>query len=68
VSYTPPKPGRYRRIKDGVAVQVLGCTGDGWRSTVAVQSKRLSHVRLENFWKKYEPIADQSGDSSAVAS
>jgi hypothetical protein len=57
VSYQKPNPGRYRRIKDGVEVQVLGSTGIEWNSTVAVQGARLSHVRLENFWKKYEEVA-----------
>ncbi|WP_328344907.1 hypothetical protein [Micromonospora sp. NBC_00421] len=54
MSYEIPKPGRYRRIKDGVLVQVLGSTGGEWNSDVAVKAARLAHVRLENFWKKYE--------------
>ncbi|MER7167264.1 hypothetical protein ABT336_14490 [Micromonospora sp. NPDC000207] len=56
MSYVKPKPGRYRRLKDGVEVQVTNCTGTEWNSEVAVQGARLSHVRLENFWKKYEEV------------
>ncbi|MEU8334864.1 hypothetical protein [Micromonospora tulbaghiae] len=52
--YTQPQPGRYRRLKDGAEVQVIGCTGGEWNDSVAVRSPRLTHVRLENFWKKYE--------------
>lgn len=56
MTYEMPKPGRYRRVKDGAAVQVIGCTGSEWIDMVAVRSPRLSHVRLENFGKKYEPF------------
>ncbi|MEU7170379.1 hypothetical protein ABZ949_02660 [Micromonospora tulbaghiae] len=55
MSYEQPKPGRYRRLKDGAEVQVIGSTGSEWNDIVAVRSPRLSHFRLENFWKKYEP-------------
>lgn len=51
-----PPNGTYRRIRDGVHVEVVGCTGNAsFADTVAVQGDRLSRVRLENFWKKYEP-------------
>lgn len=48
-----PEPGEYRRIKDGKTVTVVGCSGPGPLDTVAVRSPRLSHVRVENFWRKY---------------
>jgi hypothetical protein len=68
MSHEAPKPGKYRRVKDGATVEVIGCTGTSWSATVAVQSKRLSHVRLENFWKKYQPAAEQADESPAVQS
>jgi len=59
MSYASPKPGRYRRIKDGAEVQVFGSTGTSGIDTVAVKAtangSRLTHVRQENFSKKYEP-------------
>ena len=62
MSYAMPKPGRYRRIKDRAEVHVYGCTGTSWIDSVqvrpAVKGGRISHVRLENFWKKYERMAD----------
>ena len=58
--YTTPEPGPYRRKKDGTNVEVVGCTGNtSFTDTVAVQGAKLSHVRLENFWSKYEPIEEQ---------
>ncbi|MGA3524224.1 hypothetical protein [Melissospora conviva] len=65
MSYTTPKPGPYRRIKDGALVQVVGFTPvvGGARvsgmAEVTVKATRLSYVRLENFWKKYEPAAQE---------
>jgi hypothetical protein len=58
--YTIPESGAYRRKRDGVSVQVIGCTGNtSFRDVVSVRSAaKLSHVRLENFWKKYEAIAE----------
>lgn len=48
----------YRRKEDGVEVIVGGCTGTTWIDTVSCRrydgTGRLWHVRLENFWKKYE--------------
>lgn len=59
--YAIPKPGRYRRKADGVTVQVTGCTGNtSFVDTVSVQGVKLSHVRLENFWKKYEPLTEEN--------
>lgn len=58
--YMIPKPGPYRRKADGVTVEVTGCTGNtSFADTVAVQGAKLSHVRLENFWRKYEPISSE---------
>lgn len=57
--WTEPQPGPYRRKRDGATVQVTGCTGNtSFTDTVTVQGAKLSHVRLENFWRKYEPIAE----------
>lgn len=57
MSYATPEPGRYRRIKDNAEVYVFACTGSSAMDTVAVRPAtkggRISHVRLENFWKKY---------------
>ncbi|MFY1686422.1 hypothetical protein [Plantactinospora sp. WMMB782] len=60
MSYVQPDPGRYRRLKDNAEVTVTGCTGSEWNDSVSVRSPRLTHVRLENFWKKYEPLPAES--------
>ena len=60
MSYTDPAPGRYRRIKDGAIVQVLGSTGTSGMSDVSVKGARHFYVRLENFWKKYEPAGEET--------
>lgn len=58
--YSIPPKGPYRRKSDGVTVEVVGCTGNSsFADTVSVQGRKLSHVRLENFWKKYEPIQQE---------
>lgn len=48
----------YRRKSDGVTVIVGGCTGAEWSDSVLCRTadgpRRTWHVRLENFWKKYE--------------
>lgn len=63
MSYTIPARGTYRRKRDGVHVEVVGCTGNtSFSDTVAIQGDRLWYVRLENFWKKYEP-ADAAADN-----
>ncbi|MEU7980529.1 hypothetical protein AB0B63_18595 [Micromonospora sp. NPDC049081] len=58
MSYQQPKPGQYRRIRDNAEVLVFGSTGDSDIDTVALKAtskgSRLTHVRLENVWKKYE--------------
>lgn len=64
MSYQRPEPGIYIRKSDGVRVQVSGSTGIEWNDSVTCHTgsdlggKRTWHVRLENFWKKYEPAAD----------
>lgn len=72
MSYSTPEPGRYRRIKDGAAVQVFGCSGVSALDSVTVKAftkgARTTHVRLENFWRKYEPITGQANESPAVTS
>lgn len=66
MSYQRPEPGTYVRTSDGAEVQVLGCTGSSWNDSVlctrhtSAIAKRSWHVRLENFWKKYEPKGDAS--------
>lgn len=63
MSYTKPVlSALYRRKSDGLPVTVLGCTGSGWSDSVTL--RRASgggswHVRVENFWKKYE-IAEEA--------
>jgi hypothetical protein len=57
--YEMPARGQYRRKKDGAIVTVTGCTGTSWIDTVSVQGAKLSHVRLENFWRKYEPVSEE---------
>jgi hypothetical protein len=59
--YEMPARGQYRRKKDDVTVTVTGCTGSSWIDTVSVQGAKLSHVRLENFWRKYELITETEG-------
>ena len=57
-----PEPGTYRRLKDNVEVRVTNCTGSGWNANVSIHGPYGAYgVRLENFWKKYEPIG---GDRS----
>lgn len=58
MSYVMPAPGTYRRLSDGATVEVIGCTGIEWNDEVAVRASRLIHVRLENFWKKYQPVEE----------
>ncbi|MFI2663207.1 hypothetical protein [Micromonospora carbonacea] len=58
MSYLRPEPGSYRRISDGAEVLVFGSTGPSGIDSVTLKAlakgSRLTHVRLENFWKKYE--------------
>ena len=60
MSYQQPAPGfHYIRKSDQAQVEVVGCTGSEWNSNVLCRrydgdSQRSWHVRLENFWKKYE--------------
>lgn len=54
-----PDPKIYIRKSDGAKVHVIGCTGSEWNSEVTcwrstANSDHTWHVRLENFWKKYE--------------
>lgn len=63
MTYRIPPNGTYRRKRDGANVEVVGCTGNGsFFDTVAVQGDRLSYVRLENFWTKYEPAHTEETD------
>lgn len=59
MSFEQPKPGIYIRKRDRVEVHVVGATGGEWNDTVLCRiegpRRRASHVRMENFWKKYEP-------------
>ena len=59
MSWKKPAEGVYIRKSENVEVQVLGCTGHEWNDNVLCSratdnGKRTWHVRLENFWKKYE--------------
>jgi hypothetical protein len=63
MSYQRPELGPYTRKSDGADVLVLGSTGSEWNDSVLCSrttedGKRTWHVRLENFWKKYEPKGD----------
>lgn len=62
MSYTAPRPGRYMREADGAEVTVGRATGTSGIDTVTVKGtapgSRTSHVRLENFWRKYQPWPD----------
>lgn len=58
MTYRRPDPGHYIRKRDRVEIAVFGCTGSEWNSEVTCRwigdGGRFWHVRLENFWKKYE--------------
>jgi hypothetical protein len=62
-----PEPGRYRRVRDGAAVEVIAVSGPDALDSVRVRrirelaTNRSWHVRLENFWKKYEPWPTSGG-------
>lgn len=70
MSYQKPDVfARYRRKSDGVVVIVGGSTGTGSLDIVACRRSdgtgHLWHVRLENFWKKYELAADAAREETS---
>jgi hypothetical protein len=60
MSYRQPALGAYTRKSDGTEVVVLGSTGGEWNDNVLLTrttddgKKHTWHVRLENFWKKFD--------------